>query len=296
MKTRRQKNSKRITRRKTKRKFRGGELESMPQLCFGTAQANLEKMLELALQIGYRHIDGADAYFEWQPDYFGTIRRVLEKVYSEAEEPPIKRKELWITWKGEPKSIEEIRDTISKLNCEYIDLYLIHGWRKQWPMMDILKQAKVEGLIRNYGVSNCENMEDITRLKSEYDIYANQIQARPPSGKIEGRPRMDKIFIEKCNELGIKVMLFATISGYLGGTVLNPEIINEINRYYLQKYIQDKGKGNILMVSSVSGSSLKTNYDNFKTIESGDKLLSDGQMTEIEKELQKSTLSWMGKG
>ena len=294
MKTRRQKNSKRITRRKTKRKFRGGELESMPQLCFGTAQANLEKMLELALQIGYRHIDGADAYFEWQPDYFGTIRRVLEKVYSEAEEPPIKRKELWITWKGEPKSIEEIRDTISKLNCEYIDLYLIHGWNRQWSMMDILKQAKVEGLIRNYGVSNCENMEDITRLKSEYDIYANQIQARPPSGKIEGRPRMDKIFIEKCNELGIKVMLFATISGYLGGTVLNPEIINEINRYYLQKYI--KGTGNVLMVSSVSGSSLKTNYDNFKTIESGDKLLSDGQMTEIEKELQKSTLSWMGKG
>ena len=240
MKTRRRKNSKRITRRKNKRKFRGGALEAMPQLCFGTAQANLEKMLELALQIGYRHIDGADAYFEWQPDYFGTIRRVLEKVYSEAEEPPIKRKELWITWKGEPKSIEEIRDTISKLNCEYIDLYLIHGWRKQWPMMDILRQAKVEGLIRNNGVSNCENMEDITRLKSEYDIYANQIQARPPSGKIEGRPRMDKIFIEKCNELGIKVMLFATISGYLGGTVLNPEIINEINRYYLQKYIQDK--------------------------------------------------------
>ena len=294
MKTRRQKNSKRITRRKTKRKFRGGELESMPQLCFGTAQANLEKMLELALQIGYRHIDGADAYFEWQPDYFGTIRRVLEKVYSEAEEPPIKRKELWITWKGEPKSIEEIRDTISKLNCEYIDLYLIHGWRKQWPMMDILRQAKVEGLIRNYGVSNCENMEDITRLKSEYDIYANQIQARPPSGKIEGRPRMDKIFIEKCNELGIKVMLFATISGYLGGTVLNPEIINEINRYYLQKYI--KGTGNVLMVSSVSGSSLKTNYDNFKTIESVDKLLSDGQMTEIEVELKKSKLQWMGKG
>ena len=295
MKTRRRKNSKRITRRKNKRKFRGGALEAMPQLCFGTAQANLEKMLELALRIGYRHIDGADAYSSWQPDYFGSISRVLEKVSSEAESP-IKREELWITWKGEPSSVDEIRDTISKLNCEYIDLYLIHGWRKQWPMMDILRQAKVEGLIRNYGVSNCENMEDITRLKSEYDIYANQIQARPPSGKIEGRPRMDKIFIEKCNELGIKVMLFATISGYLGGTVLNPEIISEINKYYLQKYIQDKGKGNVLMVSSVFGSSLKTNYDNFKTIESGDKLVSDGHMTEIEKELQKSTLSWMGKG
>ena len=70
MNTRRRKNSKRITRRKNKRKFRGGALESMPQLCFGTAQANLKKMLELALRIGYRHIDGADAYSEWQPDYF----------------------------------------------------------------------------------------------------------------------------------------------------------------------------------------------------------------------------------
>lgn len=299
MKTRRRKNSKRITRRKNKRKFRGGTLESMPQLCFGTAQDNFEKMLELALQIGYRHIDGADAYSGWQHDYFETIRRVLEKVYSEAEEPPIKRKELWITWKGEPSSVDEIRDTISKLNCEYIDLYLIHGWRKQWPMMDILREAKEAKLIRNYGVSNCENMEDITRLKSEYAIYANQIQARPPSGKIAGRPlmdkpSMDKIFIEKCNDLGIKVMLFATISGYLGGTVLNPEIISEINKYYLQKYI--KGTGNVLMVSSVFGSSLKTNYDDFEKIKSGMEMLSDSQMTDIEKELKKSKLQWMGKG
>lgn len=295
MKTRRRKNSKRMTRRKNKRKFRGGALESMPQLCFGTAQDNFKKMLELALQIGYRHIDGADAYSGWQPDYFETICQVLEKVSSEAESP-IKREELWITWKGEPSSVDKIRDTISKLNCGYIDLYLIHGWRKQWPMMNILRQAKVEGLIRNYGVSNCENMEDITRLKSEYDIYANQIQARPPSGKIAGRPLMDKTFIEQCNALDIKVMLFATISGYLGGTVLNPGIINEINKYYLQKYIQDKGKGNVLMVSSVSGSSLKTNYDDFKIIESGREMLSDSQMTDIEKELKKSKLQWMGKG
>ena len=294
MKTRRRKNSKRITRRKNKRKFRGGALESMTQLCFGTAQYNVEKMLEQALRIGYRHIDGADAYSS--PAYFASFRRVLEKVSSEAEESPIKREELWITWKGEPKSIDEIKKNISDLKCGYIDLYLIHGWRKQWHMMDILKKAKVEGLIRNYGVSNCENMEDIIRLKSEYDIYANQIQARPPSGKIAGRPLMDKTFIEQCNELDIKIMLFATISGYLEGTAYNPEIISEINKYYLQKYIQDKEKGNVLMVSSVSGSSLKTNYDNFETIESGDKLLSDGQMTEIEVELKKSKLQWMGRG
>ena len=51
-----------MTRRKNKQKFRGGALESMPQLCFGTAQYNVEKMLEQALRIGYRHIDGADAY------------------------------------------------------------------------------------------------------------------------------------------------------------------------------------------------------------------------------------------
>jgi diketogulonate reductase-like aldo/keto reductase len=294
MKTRRRKNSKRMTRRKNKQKFRGGALESMPQLCFGTAQYNVEKMLEQALRIGYRHIDGADAYSS--PDYFASFHRVLEKVSSEAEESPIKREELWITWKGEPKSIDEIRKNISDLKCGYIDLYLIHGWRKQWPMMDILRQAKDEGLIRNYGISNCENIEDIRRLKSEYDIYANQIQARPPSGKIAGRPLMDKTFIEQCNALDIKIMLFATISGYLEGTHINPDIISEINKYYLQKFIQNKGKGNVLMVSSVSGSSLKTNYDNFKTIESGDKLLSDGQMTEIEVELKKSKLQWMGRG
>jgi hypothetical protein len=51
-----------------------------------------------------------------------------------------------------------------------------------------------------------------------------------------------------------------------------------------------------VVVTSLCGSSLKTNYDNFETIESGDKLLSDGRMTEIEVELKKSKLQWMGRG
>ena len=251
----------------------------MPQLCFGTAQNKLDKTINSALKIGYRHIDCADAY--GNIEYKTIIKNAIQT---------ITRKTLWITWKSSNITIENITLIIQDLNCDYIDLFLIHFGCGNDLEFEILKQAQINGQIRYYGVSNCENIETIRELKTNHNIYANQIQARPPNGNINSRKKMSSTFIEDCNQIDVKIMLFGTISGIQNQTKNFEyfEYLKNVNKYYLQKYIKDKP--NTLIVSSVNGNSLFQNYDDFKLNKEKD-LLNNDEMTIIEEQMQKLELS-----
>lgn len=145
-------------------------------------------------------------------------------------------------------------------------------WRKN--DYDELNRCRKEGLIRFWGVSNCEVYSEIKKLKTNHDIYANQIQARPPGGEVIGRKKLDEDFVKNCNDIGVKIMLFGTNSGVSNGIFTNSEnselfdyFIDEqnkqfINKYYKQKYINQQN-GNVLIVSSAFGTSIDNNYDEF---------------------------------
>jgi diketogulonate reductase-like aldo/keto reductase len=259
----------------------------MPQLCFGTAQVNLRGTLAKALEIGYRHIDGAEAYAQRERGYYSVIKDCISTV---------KREDLWITWKGHNLTIASIRETIRKLGCEYLDLYLVHDWNGNYSDIDILKLAQAEGLIHHYGVSNCETIEDIHKLTSEpYKMYAVQNQARPPGGQIAGRGSMSPTFVDECNTLGVNVMLFATVSGYINQDT-DFQLIEDIpliNKYYLQKFILEKP--NVLMVSSTNpdSNSLQSNFDDFQKVIAGEPLLTDDRMAFVEEILKSTLLNYM---
>ena len=67
----------------------GAPLATMPQLCFGTVQTPLKEPLTEAIKIGYRHIDGAEAYQRLHAnpespyispiDYKSTLKEILSK-------------------------------------------------------------------------------------------------------------------------------------------------------------------------------------------------------------------------
>jgi diketogulonate reductase-like aldo/keto reductase len=62
---------------KLKNYIGGNYLHTVPKLCFGTAQFNLDDNLKKALEIGIRHIDGADNYglnYNDGSDYLETIK------------------------------------------------------------------------------------------------------------------------------------------------------------------------------------------------------------------------------
>ena len=122
----------------------------IPILGFGTYFPNIldtEESVYLALKSGYRHLDTAKWYAN-EKEVANAIKR-----------SGIKREELFITCKIESKgyndTINDIYDTLNKLQTDYLDLILIH-----WPANNILDTYKAlefmyeKKIARSIGLSN----------------------------------------------------------------------------------------------------------------------------------------------
>ncbi len=134
----------------------------IPVVGFGTWQTPDGEVAELsvltALKAGYTHIDTAAAYKNEE-----SVGRAIKK-------SGLNREDLYITTKlANPSHTYEdaqqsIKDSLEKLDLDYIDLYLIHWpnpvtsrheWKKRnadsWRAME---EAVDAGLIKSIGVSN----------------------------------------------------------------------------------------------------------------------------------------------
>jgi diketogulonate reductase-like aldo/keto reductase len=325
-----------MVKRKTRKnnKHRGGAgappaeaIAEMPQICVGTAQYNkhnpctIGPIVSVALAFGYRHIDGAESYGP------AAYRKALGAALRASCVP---RNQIWLTWKSDNITAASIARQIADLNCAYIDLFLIHhscGTPAQFAVLEaaqaagqirhfgvsncddiddlraVLEAAQAAGQIRHFGVSNCDDIDDLRAVKAAHNIFANQIQAGPPAAKVDGKEDRSPTFIRDCNDAGVAVMLYAPISGatmsetlYEGGNehlaVFSHENAKNLNRYYTQKYVV--GKPNVLMVGSTTGRSLPKNMDEFTDTLRGTNLLKAPEMAEMETFLDQIVLANMG--
>jgi 2,5-diketo-D-gluconate reductase A len=157
----------------------------IPQLGFGVFQIppdDTQEAVELALEIGYRHIDTAAAY--------GNEREVGAAIAASG----IPRQEVFVTTKlwnsqqGFDSTLVAFDGSIGRLDMDYVDLYLIH-----WPVPTedrfvdtwrAFERIKAQGGVRTIGVSNFRS-EDIERLEEETDT-------RPTINQIELHPRLQQ--------------------------------------------------------------------------------------------------------
>jgi 2,5-diketo-D-gluconate reductase A len=162
---------------------------SIPQLGYGVFQvppAETARLVTTALEAGYRHIDTAQGY--------QNEAGVGEAVSSSG----IARDEIFITTKlangNQPadRAMKSIDDSLSKLQLDYVDLFLIH-WPQ--PMFDqyvdawkILEKVQAEGRAKSIGVSNF-NIEHLQRLFDETGTIPviNQIELHPGFDQAELR-------------------------------------------------------------------------------------------------------------
>lgn len=153
-----------------------------------------QRVVEKALEVGYRHIDTAMIY------------QNEEAVGKAIKASGIPRKDIFITtklWNADQREgkVKEALDTsLKKLGTDYVDLYLIH-----WPVANKIQETwnKFEQLyattmIRAIGVSNFK-AHHLDKLKEVSDIV-------PAVNQIEMHPYLiQQSDLDYCNRAGIRV-------------------------------------------------------------------------------------------
>jgi diketogulonate reductase-like aldo/keto reductase len=149
---------------------------SIPMLGLGVWQVNNSRecvdAVRWALELGYRHIDTAQAYGNEE-----SVGRGLR-------ESGVPREEVFITTKFFPARkdpVAEIERSVQRLGVEYVDLYIIHwpegGPTWAWPGMERAREA---GYARSIGVSNF-GVDDLRQLLASATVppVVDQVEFSP---------------------------------------------------------------------------------------------------------------------
>ena len=205
----------------------------IPKLALGTwliKGAAAKDAVKNAIEIGYRHIDTAQAYGN------------EEEVGNGVRESGIRRDDIFITSKvaAENKSyasaLESIDTSLKTAKLDFIDLMLIHSpqpWvevnqsdnryfeenKEVWRAMETALKA---GKIRAIGISNFQK-EDIDNITADCEVkpMVNQLLAHISNTPLE--------LIEYCNQQNILVEAYSPIAH--GEALKNPEIIRIAEKY-----------------------------------------------------------------
>jgi 2,5-diketo-D-gluconate reductase A len=149
-----------------------------------------------ALELGYRHIDTAQAYGN------------EESVGQGLRESGVAREEMFITTKFSPSRhdpVAEAERSLERLGVDYVDLYIIHspqgGPTWAWPGME---RARELGYARSIGVSNfgVDELDQLIAAATAMPVV-DQVQFSP----FEYR----KALLESCLERGITLEAYSTL-------------------------------------------------------------------------------------
>ncbi len=147
----------------------------MPVLGYGVFQVSpeeCERCVSDAINVGYRLIDTAQAYFNEE----GVGNAIVKS--------GIPRNELFITTKvwisnaGEEKAAQSIDESLRKLQTDYIDLLLIHQpYGDYYGTYRAMEKALAQGKVRAIGVSNFQagRFVDLA-LKATVKPMVNQLE------------------------------------------------------------------------------------------------------------------------
>ena len=136
-----------------------------------------EKIIQLALEVGYRHIDTAQMYEN------------EKEVGNAISDSKIEREEIFITTKiytliVKNDGIEDsFENSLINLKTDHVDLLLIHFpafTTNLNDMLDILFKLKETGKTKNVGISNFNHNLVNECIKLGYkDIFCNQVEYHP---------------------------------------------------------------------------------------------------------------------
>ncbi len=228
----------------------------MPKLGLGTWKLTGDTCVEavdLALQMGYTHLDTADVY--------GNHREVAAGM---AEH---NRDDIWLTSKVNRGSLHYddvlavCEKNLEELEVEYIDLYLIHWPDPDAPMEETfraLKKLRDDGMVKDIGVSNfmVEHLTEALEV-AEVPIVNNQIKFHPTHQPWD--------VVELCRENDISVTAYSPLGH--GDLLDNPTlkgIAEDLDRSVPQVCIRWLLQQEMIVIPKASSEAhLRANMDVF---------------------------------
>lgn len=197
----------------------------IPVVGFGTWQVSPDEAYESvrsALEVGYRHIDTAAAY-----ENEAEVGQAITDSGIRREEIFVTTK-LWNAVRGYKETLQAAKESMKKLQVEYLDLYLIHWpnpaahrhWWKEanaesWKAMEELYE---NGLIKAIGISNFEERH-IEALLASAQVIPHTNQIRLFAGE------QQRTLVAYCRNIGMITEAYSPLG--VGG-ILSNEVIGRI--------------------------------------------------------------------
>jgi diketogulonate reductase-like aldo/keto reductase len=155
-----------------------------------------ESAVRWALELGYRHIDTAQAYGNE-----ASVGRALR-------DSGVPREQVFITTKFFPRGEDpaaEIEESLRRLALDYVDLYIVHwpqgGPTWAWPGME---RARASGHARSIGVSNFS--------AAELDELAGVAGVQPAVNQVQFSPfEYRRGLLERCERDGIAIEAYSPL-------------------------------------------------------------------------------------
>jgi aryl-alcohol dehydrogenase-like predicted oxidoreductase len=151
-------------------------------MSLGTNERKAKEIISTALDEGVNYFDTADLYDR------GTNEEIVGKALKPVRDKVIiatkvgnRFKDQQDGWKWEPSKSyikEAVKDSLTRLQTDYIDLYQLHGGTMDDPLeeaVEAFEELKTEGLIRSYGFSSIR-LNVIRRFVDHSSATSNMMQ------------------------------------------------------------------------------------------------------------------------
>ena len=195
----------------------------MPLLGYGVfkvAPQECERCVSDALNVGYRLIDTAQAYFNEE-----GVGNAISKSDIVRQDIFLVTK-VWISNAGEERAAASIDESLRKLKTDYIDLLLIHqAYGDVFGSWRAMEKAYRAGKVRAIGVSNFQ--------AGRFFDFAHYVDIKPMVNQLQCNPLVQQQGIEPLlAEHDTKMMAWGPLGGEGAEDVVKNELLASIGEGY----------------------------------------------------------------